>query len=148
MPKYQLIVLDESQKIKNNKTQIFNAINQIKRDFTIIISGTPIENSLLDLWNMMSAVNANFKWLYENKIAPFIENPQNAIHLSIKLLAPFIKRRKKDEMLNLPGRYNETILIDFSDSEKRRIMKFIESFVPRQNLVYQLGQILSYYKGF
>lgn len=148
LPKYQLIVLDESQKIKNNKTQIFNAINQIKRDFTIIISGTPIENSLLDLWNMMSAVNANFKWLYENKIAPFIENPQNAIHLSIKLLAPFIKRRKKDEMLNLPGRYNETILIDFSDSEKRRIMKFIESFVPRQNLVYQLGQILSYYKGF
>lgn len=128
LPKYQLVVLDESQKIKNNKTQIFTAINQIKRDFTIIISGTPIENSLLDLWNMMSAVNVNFKWLYENKIAPFMENPQNAIHLSIKLLAPFIKRRKKDEVLNLPDRYDETILIDFSDSEKKAYNEIYKIF--------------------
>ncbi|MGX3044161.1 DEAD/DEAH box helicase [Helicobacter sp. T3_23-1056] len=128
LPKYQLVVLDESQKIKNNKTQIFTAINQIKRDFTIIISGTPIENSLLDLWNMMSAVNVNFKWLYENKIAPFMENPQNAIHLSIKLLAPFIKRRKKDEVLNLPNRYDETILIDFSDSEKKAYNEIYKIF--------------------
>lgn len=118
LPKYQLIILDESQKIKNNKTQIFNAINQISRDFTIIISGTPIENSLLDLWNMMSAVNVNFKWLYEHNIAPFMSDSQNAVYLSIKLLSPFIKRRKKDEVLNLPDRYDETILIDFSDSEK------------------------------
>ncbi|MGX2972019.1 DEAD/DEAH box helicase [Helicobacter sp. T3_23-1059] len=118
LPKYQLIILDESQKIKNNKTQIFNAINQINRDFTIIISGTPIENSLLDLWNMMSAVNANFKWLYERNIAPFMQDSQNAIHLSIKLLAPFIKRRKKDEVLNLPHRHDEMVLVDFSDSEK------------------------------
>lgn len=116
--KYQLLILDESQKIKNDKTQIFNAINQIERDFTIIISGTPIENSLLDLWNMMSAVNVNFKWLYENKIAPFMSDSQNAIHLSIKLLSPFIKRRKKDEVLNLPDRYDETIFIDFSSAEK------------------------------
>lgn len=118
LKKYHLLILDESQKIKNDKTQIFNALNQIERDFTIIISGTPIENSLLDLWNMMSAVNANFKWLYDNKIAPFMSDSQNAIHLSIKLLSPFIKRRKKDEVLKLPDRYDETIFIDFSNVEK------------------------------
>lgn len=128
LSKYQLLILDESQKIKNDKTQIFNAINQIERDFTIIISGTPIENSLLDLWNMMSAVNVNFKWLYEHKIAPFMSDSQNAIYLSIKLLSPFIKRRTKDEVLNLPDRYDETIFVDFSNAEKEAYNEIYKIF--------------------
>ena len=125
---YHLLILDESQKIKNDKTQIFSAITRISRDFTIIISGTPIENSLLDLWNMMSAINANFKWLYTNKIAPFTSDTKSAIDMSVKLLSPFIKRREKDEVLNLPARETKTIFIDFTDSEREAYNRIYKIF--------------------
>lgn len=126
---YEVLILDESQKIKNDNTQIFNAISQIKRNFSIILSGTPIENSLLDLWNMMSAINVNFRWLYDNKIAPFATNAQSAINLSIKFLAPFIKRRQKEQVLHLPKRETKTIFIDFSDDEKIAYKKIYNIFV-------------------
>lgn len=126
---YEVLILDESQKIKNDKTQIFNALTLIKRDFTIIISGTPIENSLLDLWNMMSAINIHFKWLYDNKIAPFISDTKRAIDLSVKFLSPFIKRREKSEVLNLPTKNTQTIFIDFSDSEKEAYNRIYKIFV-------------------
>lgn len=126
---YQVLILDESQKIKNDKTQIFNALSQIERDFTMILSGTPIENSLLDLWNMMSAINVNFKWLYENKIAPLVSETQSAINLSVKFLSPFIKRREKKQVLNLPKRQDETIFVDFSDKERVQYDRIYNIFV-------------------
>ncbi len=64
--------MDESQKIKNHKTQVFNAIVQIKRNFTIIMTGTPIENSLNDLWNMLFAINPSLHELYTSKIQPLL----------------------------------------------------------------------------
>lgn len=126
---YEVLIIDESQKIKNHKTQIFNAITQIQRNFTIILSGTPIENSLLDLWSMMSAINNNFRWIYDNKIAPFMNDVQTAINLSVKILSPFIKRREKEQVLNLPTRETRIVFVDFNVSEKESYEKIYKIFV-------------------
>ncbi len=70
--KYNILIMDESQKIKNHNTQIFEAIRKINRDFTIIMTGTPIENSLSDLWNMLFSINPSFYQLYKEKIATLL----------------------------------------------------------------------------
>lgn len=141
---YEVLILDESQKIKNDKTQIFTAISQIKRDFTLILSGTPIENSLLDLWNMISAVNANFRWIYDNKIAPFASDSKKAINLSMQFLAPFIKRRTKDSVLKLPKRHTKSIFVEFSDEEKAAYDRIYNTFasILKTSLAFRLNYAL------
>ncbi|MDY3113779.1 MAG: SNF2-related protein, partial [Helicobacter sp.] len=141
---YEVLILDESQKIKNDKTQIFTAISQIKRDFTLILSGTPIENSLLDLWNMISAVNASFRWIYDNKIAPFASDSKKAINLSMQFLAPFIKRRTKDSVLKLPKRHTKSIFVEFSDEEKAAYDRIYNTFasILKTSLAFRLNYAL------
>ena len=129
---FDVLILDESQKIKNNNTQIFNAINSIKRDFTIIMTGTPIENSLNDLWNMLFAIDYGLFELYSKKIKPLLFDNENtykkAIVLTIKIFYPIILQRKKEDVLCLPKKNIETILIDFNSKEKLLYQKLVKIF--------------------
>ena len=130
--KYDVLIMDESQKIKNHQTQIFNAIKQIKRDFTIIMTGTPIENSLNDLWNMLFTINPSLHELYVKKIQPLlkdIDTYDKAIELTIKILYPIMLQRKKNDVLNLPSRKTETIFIEFTKQEKDKYQQLVNTFI-------------------
>ncbi|MCB0595148.1 MAG: SNF2 helicase associated domain-containing protein, partial [Phaeodactylibacter sp.] len=54
---YEYIILDESQQIKNKDSKVFKAINELEARHKISLSGTPIENSLSDLWAQMQFIN-------------------------------------------------------------------------------------------
>jgi len=54
---FEYIVLDESQQIKNNNSKIFKTTNQLQGQHKVSLSGTPIENSLSDLWSQMEFIN-------------------------------------------------------------------------------------------
>ncbi len=129
--KFDILIMDESQKIKNHKTQIFNAIIQIKRKFTIIMTGTPIENSLNDLWNMLFTINPSLHVLYTSKIQPLLldkEDYSKAIKLTINILHPIMLQRKKENVLNLPNRDTKTLLITFTNKEKEKYKQLIDTF--------------------
>jgi SNF2 family DNA or RNA helicase len=128
---FDIVVMDESQKIKNHKTQIFNAVIQLQREFTIIMTGTPIENSLNDLWNMLFTINPSLHELYTQKIQPLLSNLDEyneAIELTINMLYPIMLQRKKKQVLDLPDRTTETILIDFSNIEKEKYTQLVKTF--------------------
>lgn len=128
---FDILIMDESQKIKNHKTQIFNAIIQIKRDFTIIMTGTPIENSLNDLWNMLFTINPSLHELYISKIQPLLldnENYSKAIELTINMLYPIMLQRKKNEVLNLPNRDTATLFIEFTNQEEMAYNQLVNTF--------------------
>ena len=128
---FDILIMDESQKIKNHKTQVFNAIVQIKRDFTIIMTGTPIENSLNDLWNMLFAINPSLHELYTNKIQPLLldkENYAKAIELTINILYPIMLQRKKNKVLNLPNRDTKTIFVKFTKQENDKYNQLVNTF--------------------
>lgn len=128
---FDILIMDESQKIKNHKTQIFNAIIQIKRDFTIIMTGTPIENSLNDLWNMLFTINPSLHELYISKIQPLLldnENYSKAIELTINMLYPIMLQRKKNEVLNLPNRDTATLFIEFTNQEEMAYKQLVNTF--------------------
>ena len=128
---YDILIMDESQKIKNHKTQIFNAITQIKRSFTVIMTGTPIENSLNDLWNMLFSINPSLHELFINKIQPLLSNNEEyskAIELTINMLYPIMLQRRKSQVLDLPKRETKTIFIDFSKEEAERYKKLVNIF--------------------
>jgi len=128
---FDILIMDESQKIKNHKTQVFNAIVQIKRNFTIIMTGTPIENSLNDLWNMLFAINPSLHELYTSKIQPLLldkDNYSKAIELTINILYPIMIQRKKKEVLNLPNRDTKTLFIKFTNQENDKYNQLVNTF--------------------
>ena len=128
---FDILIMDESQKIKNHKTQIFNAIIQVKRNFTIIMTGTPIENSLNDLWNMLFAINPSLHELFTSKIQPLLldkENYSKAIELTINILYPIMLQRKKNEVLNLPNRDTKTIFVKFRRQENDKYNQLVNTF--------------------
>ncbi|WP_158729544.1 DEAD/DEAH box helicase [Flavobacterium sp. I-STPA6A] len=106
LEKYQFrfLILDESQYIKNKNSKIFHAINQLQTTHKISLSGTPIENSLDDLWSQMQFINPNILGSYtffaEHYKFP-IEKKQDENSLSElrNLVSPFILRRTKEQVL-------------------------------------------------
>ncbi|WP_348822692.1 DEAD/DEAH box helicase [Flavobacterium aestuarii] len=101
---FRYLILDESQYIKNKNSKIFKAINQIKASSKISLSGTPIENSLDDLWSQMQFINPNILGSYaffaENYKLPIEKKQDENCLLELKnLITPFILRRTKEQVL-------------------------------------------------
>lgn len=100
---YEYIVLDESQQIKNKDSKVFKAINQIPGKHKVSLSGTPIENSLSDLWAQMQFINpdllGNFTFFRKAFIRPIEklgdEDQKEQLRTLVK---PYLLRRTKMEV--------------------------------------------------
>jgi len=118
---YDTIVIDEAQIIKNRETQKFKAISKLHSVHKIILTGTPIENSVEDIWSHFIMLNPEMISMYyhiRNYGVP-LDSAQN-VSLSAKLLNRFIRRKTKLEVLNdLPDRSEETIYLVLSDKERK-----------------------------
>lgn len=126
--KYQFkyIIADEAQYIKNNNTQNFKAIKEIQAETRYALTGTPIENSLSELWSIFDFVMPGylfgyrkFKELYETPIVKGEDG--NSMRKLKMLIEPFILRRVKEEVLTeLPDK-TITILNNEMEDEQQKI---------------------------
>ena len=96
------IVLDEAQNIKNPKAAQTKAILKLQSHFRLALTGTPVENRLLDLWSIFNFLNpgylgkeTHFRKVFELPIQK--ENNQNQSVILKKLVQPFILRRLKTD---------------------------------------------------
>jgi superfamily II DNA or RNA helicase len=100
---FRYIILDESQIIKNASSKIFSAIRKLKSDFRLVLTGTPVENSLTDLWSQFSFINpgllGSMKYFKEEYVLPIEKKQDQAKATKLqKLIHPFILRRTKDQV--------------------------------------------------
>ncbi len=123
---FRYIVADEAQYLKNSNTQNAKAIKQIKADTRYALTGTPIENSLAELWSIFDFIMPGylfsyrkFKNLYE---IPIVKDNDEATMRKLKMLIePFVLRRKKTEVLTeLPDK-TITVLNNEMGEEQRKI---------------------------
>ena len=61
---FHYIILDESQMIKNPGSAVYRAMTRLKSDFKLVLTGTPVENSLTDLWSQLNFVNPGSSWRF------------------------------------------------------------------------------------
>ncbi|THH41996.1 DEAD/DEAH box helicase [Neolewinella litorea] len=99
----EYIILDESQQIKNRKSKVFRALNGLPARHRISLSGTPIENSLSDLWSQMQFINPgllrSFAFFRRSFIQPIEQHDDEAKKEQLReLVAPYLLRRTKDEV--------------------------------------------------
>jgi SNF2 family DNA or RNA helicase len=112
--------------IKNPEAQISRTVCSLKSDHKLVLTGTPIENSLTDLWSQMEFLNpgllgqlAGFRKIYVNSFDPS-RDEQKVARLQ-KLVAPFIlRRRKTDVEPDLPELSIEYRYCEMTDSQQRR----------------------------
>ena len=120
---YSTIVFDEAQYLKNPKASRFKSAILLGSNFSIALTGTPIENSLLDLWAILHVVLPNHlgSWAQFKKrfLTPIELGNNSRLEDLQKLIAPFLLRRKKDEVArDLPPKIEINELVTLSTFER------------------------------
>ena len=130
--------------IKNSDTQRYAAITQLKGMQKIFLSGTPIENSIDELWAQFMVLIPELKNMYSRvRSLDISSSEEEYVRLSAKLLKPFILRRTKSEvMLELPDKTEEVIYVDLSPTE-RQIYTNLHSIISRALSTGLTGRINS-----
>ena len=124
--KFRFVIADEAQYLKNNNTQNAKAIKKIKSDTRFALTGTPIENSLAELWSIFDFVMPGylfsykkFKNTYETSIVK--ENNEEMTKKLKMLIEPFVLRRTKKEVLTELPEKTITVLENVMDEEQKEI---------------------------
>ena len=123
--KWQRIVVDEAQNIKNPKSSQARAINSLKSKHRIALTGTPIENRLTDLWSIINFLNpdylgslSQFKKVYEIPIQRDANRRQSI--LLKNLIEPLILRRLKTDktiIKDLPEKIEQKIYCNLTKEQ-------------------------------
>lgn len=144
---FEYIILDEAQYIKNQKTRNAYAVKQLKGKHKLALTGTPIENSLAELWSIFDFLMPDylfnyhyFQNHYENDI---VKNHDEEKQKELKkLVQPFIlRRRKKDVLKELPEKTESTFVIDFTDEERELYYANLASANDELKVYTQSGHI-------
>jgi len=120
---FQTVILDEAQWIKNIATRRSQGAMNLQAEFKLIMTGTPLENHLGELWNLFRFINPGLLGSLEQfnqRFAGPIERDrsQEARYQLKKLIQPFILRRTKTQVLQeLPPRTEIPIYVELSSEE-------------------------------
>lgn len=126
-------ILDEGQHIKNQSTQISKAVKQISCRQRFVLTGTPVENRLSELWNLFDFLMPGYLFSHtafrEKLEKPIIksQNPEASAQLR-RLVQPFVLRRlKKDVLKELPPKIEHTRRIPLSEQERKTYFASVQA---------------------
>lgn len=124
---YDFVILDEAQKIKNYETQTANAVKAIRKTHALVITGTPLENKLLDLYSIVQFLDQDFltpQWEFSYQHCIFDSNHKNKIsgyynlqNLKSRLEAILIRREKKEVFDQLPNVVQKDVYVKLSQEQ-------------------------------
>lgn len=130
---FDTVVLDEAQHIKNRQTQNAQAVKAIKARQRLVLTGTPLENSVLDLWSIFDFLMpgylgpaADFRERYET---PITKAQDRAVQARLaRRLRPFLLRRLKREVAaELPAKIEQVAYCDLTPVQREVYQRVIEA---------------------
>ena len=117
MIKWDLLVIDEAQNIKNPHTQRTKAIKSLKRDVPIAVTGTPFQNHMTDLWSLVDYILPGHLGNLNVFNQTYTDDEKSAIRLE-SILTPLMLRRKVSEVAkDLPERLDIPLPIKMTEEE-------------------------------
>ena len=122
---FNTMIIDEAQNIKNNHAGITKVVKSIKAETKFALTGTPLENSILELWSIFDFIMPGYlanltKFQSKYKIKDFDEDSEILIKGLSKQINPFILRRKKSDVVKeLPEKLINDIYIELKDEQKK-----------------------------
>jgi len=123
--RFHYVILDEAQAIKNPVSQSAKAARLLQADHKLTLTGTPVENSTLELWSQFSFLNPGLLGNLEHfrtEFAGAIEKRQDEVAAAFlrRLVHPFILRRTKDQVArDLPPRTERILYTEMEPGQKK-----------------------------
>jgi superfamily II DNA or RNA helicase len=121
--KFNYIILDESQSIKNAGSQSSKAVRLLRSNYKLVLTGTPIENGVQELWSQLSFVNpgllGNLNSFNERFVTPIEKGKDEFKMQQLKaIIKPFVLRRTKDQVAkDLPEKTEQIIYCQMTDEQ-------------------------------
>jgi SNF2 family DNA or RNA helicase len=130
---FDTVALDEAQHIKNRQTQNAQAVKAVRAKHRIVLTGTPLENSVLDLWSIFDflmpgylGTAKDFRERYELPIAK--EKNAEAQSRLARRLRPFMLRRlKKEVAADLPAKIEQVSFCELTTDQRQVYQQVIEA---------------------
>ena len=124
--KPDLIVLDEAQRIKNWESKLSQAVKKLRSPFALVLTGTPLENKLEELYSIVSFVDDRqlgpaFQFLHDHRVLDDSGKLLGYRHLDKvrDKLQPILLRRTRQEVLSqLPARTDSTAFVEMTDAQR------------------------------
>lgn len=120
---FNYIILDESQNIKNPSSKSFKAVRALKSRHKLVLSGTPVENSVSDLWTQLTFLNPGLlgtQAFFNEEYVQAIEkrkDEEKARKLQA-IIKPFVLRRTKEQVASeLPAKTEQIFYCDMSEDQ-------------------------------
>ena len=128
------VVLDEAQFVKNPRTRLYRAVQRLRSDMVLAVTGTPLENSLVELWALLAltcpGLFPSARRFREEYVRPIeqgkvTENQEGSPHREQRLqrlrarVRPFLLRRTKDIVAaDLPARQEQELYVELSPAHR------------------------------
>lgn len=122
---FDYCIIDEAQNIKNPDAIITKVIKNVNAKVKFALTGTPIENNLMELWSIFDFIMPGYLYNKSKFKSIFVNNDKNIIELK-NLIKPFILRRTKKEVITeLPDKIEQKIIIDLEKEHKRAYKGYV-----------------------
>jgi superfamily II DNA or RNA helicase len=150
-----LVILDEAQRIKNYETKTSTAVKSIPRKHSLVITGTPIENRLIDLYSVMNFIDPYFLaplWEFSMNHCYFDKSSKNKIRgyfnlqaLKQRLSGVVIRREKSEVLEQLPAVQEMTVPVELTVEQKEIHSGFARALIPflrkKHKTIYDMQRI-------
>ncbi|MCX2576293.1 DEAD/DEAH box helicase [Pedobacter sandarakinus] len=120
---FNYVILDESQNIKNPASKSFKAVRSLKSRHRLILSGTPVENSVSDLWSQLTFLNPGLlgtqAFFYDEYVQAIEKKKDEEKARKLQsIIKPFVLRRTKEQVAaELPPKTEQVIYCDMSEDQ-------------------------------
>ncbi|CAG5091357.1 Oidioi.mRNA.OKI2018_I69.PAR.g12999.t1.cds [Oikopleura dioica] len=123
--RWSVLAIDEAHRLKNDEAMLYQALNDLKTEHRLLITGTPLQNSLRELWCLLDFANPDQMGPWAEFEAKHEEDQARGFTGLHKELQPFLFRRvKKDVEKSLPGKIEQILRVGLSKKQKK-YYKFI-----------------------
>jgi hypothetical protein len=155
-----LVILDEAQRIKNYQTKTAQLMRELPKKYAFALTGTPLENELLDLYNVIRFINPEVlgsnvqKFISRYVIKDFwggVKGYRNVDEVRARVSAVVLRRTKKQVCLELPARIDNQFYVELSPTQdevyreyKRRFKDFLKRGIRREQEVLEAFGFLTY----
>jgi len=126
--KFDYCIIDEGQNIKNPLAQSSEAVKEVKAKVKFALTGTPIENNIMELWSIFDFVMPGYLYNKTRFQEKFIGAKDEEVMKELKkLIKPFILRRlKRNVMEELPDKIEKKFFVEMTDEQKKVYSTFVK----------------------
>ena len=139
---FDMVIVDEAHKLKNHKTLNYQFVRSLKKKYCLLLTATPIQNNLIELFNLVSILKPGYLGSYESftkKYGKLRGEQLQDTYLRKLVQKVMVRNRRKDTILNDVKRNVHSVWIQFTEEEQRvydELNDFLQSFSSLSKITF------------